>query len=61
MSMQNKFEAGPHNRWRGIRGAWRELAQAFAALVAGSRVVPLGDNGELIRALAARLRSTTDR
>ena len=30
------------------------LSLAFAALVAGSRTIPLGDNGALLRELAAR-------
>jgi hypothetical protein len=34
------------------------VAAGFAALVAGSRTIPLGDNGALLRELAARL---TDR
>jgi hypothetical protein len=43
------------NRWsRRIDRAARGLAIAFAALVAGSRSIPLGDNGSLIKDLAAR-------
>jgi hypothetical protein len=34
----------------------RIFADAFAAFVAGSRIVPLGDNGPLIRELALRLK-----
>ncbi len=30
------------------------LSLAFAALVAGSRSIPMGDNGALLRELAAR-------
>ena len=30
------------------------LSLAFAALVAGSRTIPLGDNGSLLRELALR-------
>ncbi len=32
------------------------LAGAFAALTAGSRAIPLGDNGELFKELAKRTR-----
>jgi hypothetical protein len=30
------------------------LALAFAAVVAGSRIIPLGDNGSVLRELALR-------
>ena len=43
------------NGWsRRLDRAVRGLAIAFAALVAGSRSIPLGDNGSLIKDLAAR-------
>lgn len=32
----------------------QSLSLAFAALVAGSRTIPLGDNGNLLRELASR-------
>jgi hypothetical protein len=38
-------------------GLVRALKFAFAALAAGSRVVPLGDNSQLVRDLAARAAS----
>jgi hypothetical protein len=41
-----------HTRW--APRAVDALSLAFAALVAGSRSVPLGDNGALLRELAAR-------
>ncbi len=36
------------------RRAIRTLSVAFAALTAGSRTIPLGDNGELFKDLARR-------
>jgi hypothetical protein len=32
----------------------RTLSQGFAAFTAGGRTIPLGDNGELLKDLAAR-------
>jgi hypothetical protein len=52
--------AGPPDPSASYAGAvFRAVKLAFAALVAGSRAVPLGDNGQLTRELgayAARLR-----
>lgn len=38
----------------GAPRAYRVVSAAFAALTAGSRAIPLGDNGELLRNLAVR-------
>jgi hypothetical protein len=48
-----------HTRW--APRAVDALSLAFAALVAGSRSVPLGDNGALLRELAARARRSEAR
>jgi len=45
---------GSTARTRRARRAFDVLSLAFAALVAGSRSIPLGDNGALLRELAAR-------
>jgi hypothetical protein len=37
-----------------LGGVRHSLSLAFAALVAGSRSIPLGDNGSLLRELARR-------
>jgi hypothetical protein len=34
------------------------LSDGFAALIAGSRTIPLGDNGDLLRELALRIERT---
>ncbi len=39
--------------------AVNSLALAFAALVTGSRTIPMGDNGALLRDLAARVARTS--
>jgi hypothetical protein len=41
--------------------AFDTLSLAFAAFVAGSRSVPMGDNGALLRELAARARRSEAR
>ena len=38
-----------------VARALHALRSAFAAMVAGSRAIPLGDNGALFRELAARI------
>jgi hypothetical protein len=38
----------------GIPRTLHALSTAFAALTTGSRAIPLGDNGELLRKLAIR-------
>jgi hypothetical protein len=45
---------GSTARTRWVLRAFDTLSLAFAAFVAGSRSVPLGDNGALLRELAAR-------
>lgn len=42
-----------YERTAGVR---HTLSLAFAALVTGSRSIPLGDNGSLLRELALRAR-----
>lgn len=44
----------PSLRQRRARYAWRSVTLAVSALLAGSRAIPLGDNGELMRQLARR-------
>jgi hypothetical protein len=41
-------------RTRRARRTFDTLSLAFAAMVAGSRSIPMGDNGALLRELAAR-------
>jgi hypothetical protein len=42
---------------RGLAGNWlNSVRLAWAALLAGSRFIPLGDNGDLVHDLAARVR-----
>ena len=55
--MQFDKTVGPVNSTERTRWAPRvfdTLSLAFAALVAGSRSIPMGDNGVLLRELAAR-------
>jgi hypothetical protein len=56
MSINKLVAATPHAApaGRGRRVLW-ELSVAFAALTTGSRAIPLGDNGKLIREFAARV------
>jgi hypothetical protein len=60
--LSNKLiAASPHaaRAGTGRRILW-ELSVAFAALTTGSRAIPLGDNGKLIRDLAARVSRAED-
>jgi hypothetical protein len=43
------------NLVRILRRVSRTLSLGFAALTTGARSVPLGDNGKLLRALAAHV------
>jgi hypothetical protein len=49
-----------HAAWTspcGSAGNWRSAVRlAWAALLTGSRIIPLGDNGPLYHDLAARVR-----
>jgi hypothetical protein len=48
-----------HTRW--VPHAIETLSLGFAAFVAGSRSVPMGDNGALLRELAARVERSRPR
>jgi len=49
----------PRTRW--APRAFDTLSLAFAAFVTGSRSVPMGDNGALLRELAARAKRSGPR
>jgi hypothetical protein len=59
LERQATLERQPILKWRPFFGAMgasalvRAIKFAFAALLTGSRAVPLGDNGQLIRELGA--------
>lgn len=56
MTLRNHTEDAPPAASMRVEGqARRVLFTAFAAMFAGSRAVPLGDNGALFRDLAARI------
>jgi hypothetical protein len=49
-------------KWvRVLRRVLRTFELGFAALTTGARSIPLGDNGSLLRALAARAGESGDR
>lgn len=52
MSIQTPFSGSPSARQRPTTGVLKELKLMFAALGAGGRVVPLGDNSRTLRLLA---------
>jgi len=53
LSVRNRNDKSAQTRLPHSSAAVRAVKFAFAALVAGSRVVPLGDNGQLTRELGA--------
>ena len=51
----SRIAAGTTHAVPGTARAAAVLKAAWAALTIGSRAIPLGDNGELFRELAARI------